>query len=273
MTDPYAVVGSPISHSQSPFIHAWFAKNTAQAMSYVAIEAPPGGFDGAADAFRAAGGRGLNVTTPFKLDAFAYADAVSDRARRAGAVNALRFSDAMAEGENFDGVGLVRDITVNLKQAITGRRVLIAGAGGAARGILAPILAEAPAEVLIVNRTADKARSLARLFSDDGPISGGAYGHVGDAGFDIVINATSAGLIGERPPIPPGAFGAGALAYDMTYGQGLTGFLATARAGGASRIVDGVGMLVEQAAEAFAWWRGVRPPTAAVLSALIVPLT
>ena len=271
MSDHYAVIGNPIGHSKSPFIHGVFAEATDQAMDYVALSAPVGGFAAAVDAFRAAGGRGLNITAPFKLDAYAYADEVSDSARLAGAVNALRFEGAHAEGENFDGIGLVRDITVNAGQAIAGRRVLLLGAGGAARGALAPLLAEKPARLMLANRTADKARALAAAFRDNGPVDGCALDQIADGGFDLIINATSAGLVGATAA-PASAFKGCGLAYDMTYGLGLTPFLAEARAGGARAILDGVGMLVEQAAEAFAWWRGFRPETAGLLAALTVPL-
>ena len=272
MSDHYAVIGNPIGHSKSPFIHGVFAAATDQAMDYVALSAPVGGFAAAVDAFRAAGGRGLNITAPFKLDAYAYAGAVSARARLAGAVNTLRFAAGGAEGENFDGVGLVRDITVNLGQPIRGKRVLLLGAGGAARGALAPLLAENPARLALVNRTPAKARELAAAFADHGLIDAGALDQIAGGGFDLVINATSAGLAGAPPPAPAAAFQDCLFAYDMTYGLGLTPFLAQARGGGARTIIDGVGMLVEQAAEAFAWWRGVRPETAGVLAALTVPL-
>ena len=271
MTDHYAVIGHPIGHSKSPFIHGRFAEETGQAMDYVALTAPIGGFAATVDAFRAAGGRGLNITAPFKLDAHAYAGAVSDRARLAGAVNALRFEAGGAEGENFDGVGLVRDITVNAGQPIRGRRVLLLGAGGAARGALAPVLAENPARLVLVNRTPAKARALATAFADHGPITAGDVDQIAAGGFDLVINATSAGLTGAPPPAPASVFQDCVLAYDMTYGVGMTPFLARAREGGAVNIADGVGMLVEQAAETFAWWRGVRPATDAVLAELRAP--
>ncbi len=270
MTDRYAVVGNPISHSQSPLIHRAFARQTDQAMDYGAIEAPLGGFAAAAEAFRLSGGRGLNVTAPFKIDAFEYTARVSDRAACAGAVNALRFDGAISEGENFDGVGLVRDITMNIGRPIAGRRVLLLGAGGAARGVLSPLLAEKPASIFVVNRTADTARALARRFRDEGPVNAGEFADLGDLAFDVAINALSSSATDGLPP--PGALRACALAYDLTYGRGLTPFLARAREDGVENIADGAGMLVEQAAEAFAWWRGVRPETAAVLALLTVAL-
>ena len=272
MTDRYGVVGNPISQSKSPLIHRAFARATGQQLEYRAIEAPLGGFAAVADAFRASGGRGLNVTAPFKMDAFVFAAHLSDRALRAGAVNALKFTGLTVEGENFDGLGLVRDIVVNAACPIAGKRVLLLGAGGAARGALLPLLAERPAQLRLVNRDADKARALAASMADAGAICAGGYDDIGPAGFDLVINATSASLTGALPATPAVAFRGCLLAYDLTYGKGLTPFLAAARAGGAARIADGVGMLVEQAAEAFAWWRGVRPPTDAVMAALTVPL-
>ena len=271
MTDHYAVIGNPIGHSKSPLIHGRFAEATGQAMDYVALAAPADGFAAAVDAFRSAGGRGLNITAPFKLDAYAYAGTVSDRARLAGAVNALRFEGDRVEGENFDGVGLVRDITVNAGQRIDGRRVLLLGAGGAARGALAPLLAERPAHLMLANRTFTKAAALAAAFAEHGPITAGDVDQFAAGGFDLVINATSSGLSGGPPPAPASTFQDCILAYDMTYGLGLTPFLSLARDGGARAIIDGVGMLVEQAAEAFAWWRGIRPATAAVMAALRAP--
>jgi len=270
MTDLYAVAGNPIAHSKSPLIHTMFAQSCGQSITYDRILVPEGGFVATADAFRASGGKGLNITAPCKLDAFAYADTVSPSAKLAGAVNALRFGDGGVEGENFDGVGLVRDITTNLGQPVAGRRVLLLGAGGAARGALLPLLAQRPAHLHIVNRTLDEAEVLARIGADHGPVTAGGYDEI-ESGFDLILNATSASLTGEMPPIVPSAFASARLAYDLAYGKGLSPFLRTARAGQAA-IADGVGMLAEQAAEAFAWWRGHRPETAAVIAALTVPL-
>ena len=272
MTDLYAVVGNPIVHSKSPFIHGSFAKATGQDLAYTAIEAPVGGFAATADAFRRAGGRGLNITAPFKLDAFAYATERSERAELAGAANALKFEGDRVLAENFDGVGLVRDVVHNLRQPIRGKRVLLLGAGGAVRGALLPILAEQPAELVIANRTVAKAHELA-VAAGSGKVRGCGYQALErDAPFDLVFNATSASLRGELPPVPAGVFGAGAGAYELAYGKGLTPFLRLARSAGVAHVADGVGMLAEQAAEAFAWWRGVRPDTAEVISALTVPL-
>ena len=278
MPDRYAVIGHPIAHSKSPLIHGLFAQATQQDMTYEAIDggADDGGFMRALAAFRAAGGLGLNVTLPFKLQALAAADQASDDARLAGAANALRFEGERIEARNFDGIGLVRDIEVNLGLPLKGQRVLLLGAGGATRGALAPIARAGAARTVIANRTAGKAAALAQEMAPHLPgtvVEGGGFGDLapGDA-FDIVINATAASLAGEAPAVPASAFAAGALAYDMVYGKGLTSFLKLAQAAGAARVADGVGMLVEQAAEAFAWWRGVRPDTRAVLQRLTVPL-
>ena len=267
MTDHYAVIGSPIRHSKSPAIHTAFAEATRQSLSYAAIEVPLGGFADAVEAFRAAGGRGLNVTAPFKLDAFAYATILHDRARLAGAVNCMRFDGDRVEADNFDGIGLLRDITLNLGVPITGKRVLMLGAGGAARGALEPILAAAPSSLVVANRTVARAAAFA------GVTPCGLDELAECDAFDLVINATSAGLHGAPLSIPASIFRRESLAYDMTYGKGLTGFLRLAQQAGVTRLHDGVGMLAEQAAEAFAWWRGVRPDTRRVIEQLTVPLT
>jgi shikimate dehydrogenase len=270
VSDAYAVFGHPIGHSKSPRIHAAFAAATAQDMTYAAIEAPPGGFAEALAAFRARGARGANVTAPFKLDAYAFADQRSERARAAGAANALKFEDGLLWAENFDGVGLVRDIEVNLGAPVEGRRVLLLGAGGAARGAAPALLARSPALLTIANRHPDKAAALAASL---GPVEAIGYEDLAQhAPYDLVLNSTSASWTGERLPIPESCFKRGALAYELVYGKGLTPFLALARAAGAGRLADGVGMLVEQAAEAFAWWRGVRPDTRAIIEELTVPL-
>ena len=273
MTDAYAVFGHPVGHSKSPQIHAAFARATEQDIAYVAIEAPLGGFAESLGAFRASGGRGANVTAPFKLDAYGCADALSERARAAGAVNALKFEDGRILGENFDGVGLVRDIETNLKSRIAGRRVLLCGAGGAARGAAPAILARGPAQLTIANRDLGKARKLVETFARFGPIEAIGYADLPMLPrYDLVLNSTSASWSGETPPSPSACFARGALAYDLVYGKGLTPFLALARDAGSGQLADGVGMLVEQAAEAFAWWRGVRPSTEAVIVALTIPL-
>jgi shikimate dehydrogenase len=273
MTDLYAVIGNPIAQSKSPFIHARFAEALGQDMTYVAIEAPREGFAARVNALRREGGRGLNVTTPFKLDAFAYATDCSVRARHAGAVNAIKFEGEQVMAENFDGVGLLADVEANLGFVVAGRRVLIAGAGGAARGAIEPLLAARPAALVVANRTPDKAKALAMQFASYGPVAGAGYSELERLPpFDLVVNATSASLRTEAPAIPAAAFASGSLAYEMVYGKGLTPFLQAAEAAGATHLADGVGMLVEQAAEAFAWWRGVRPDTKPVIAALATPL-
>ena len=278
MTDRYAVIGHPIAHSKSPLIHGLFAQATGQDMRYDLIDAgaEPGGFARALAAFRAAGGRGMNVTLPFKLEALAAADVASADARLAGAANALRFEGEHVQAQNFDGLGLVRDIEVNLGLALAGRHVLLLGAGGATRGALLPLARAGVARIHIANRTAAKAEALVAELAPhmrDCALSGGgldalAPGEV----FDLVLNATSASLDGATPPVPARAFAPGAMAYDMVYGRGLTPFLRLAQQAGVARLADGVGMLVEQAAEAFAWWRGVRPDTREALARLTVPL-
>ena len=276
MTDRYAVIGNPIEQSKSPLIHMAFAQVTSQDIDYGKLLAPLDGFAAMVDAFRAAGGQGMNVTAPFKLDAFAYATDLAPSAQMAGAVNAMKFEGDRVYAENFDGVGLVRDVVHNLGCALQGQRVLLLGAGGATRGALLPILAEQPAELVIVNRTVAKAEELAVLGrqhqSGQVPVHGLAYDQLQGRQFDVVFNATSASLTAQLPPLPAAAFAPGALAYDLTYGKGLTPFLKLAQQAGVTRLADGVGMLAEQAAEAFLWWRGVRPDTRAVIAQLTVPL-
>ena len=275
MTDRYAVIGNPIVQSKSPMIHSAFAQVTGQDIDYGKLLCPLGEFSATVDAFRASGGRGMNVTAPFKLDAFAYATDLAPSAQMAGAVNAMKFEGDRVYAENFDGVGLVRDLVHNLGCPLQGRRVLILGAGGATRGALLPLLAEQPAQLVIVNRTVAKAQELAALAqqhqSGQVPVHGLGYDAVQGA-FDVVLNASSSSLTGELPPVPASVFAPGCLAYDLTYGKGLTPFLQLAQQAGVTRLADGVGMLAEQAAEAFAWWRGVRPDTAAVIAQLTVPL-
>jgi shikimate dehydrogenase len=275
MTDRYAVIGNPIGFTKSPFIHGTFASATGQDISYEAIEGPIGGFAERVDQFRAEGARGLNITAPFKLDAFAYATELSESAQQAGAVNCLKFEGDRIMAENFDGFGLVRDITLNLGVNMTGRRVLMLGAGGAARGALLPFLRQEPSELVLVNRTLSKAVALAEEFAGRGPLIVSGYAELADLaeGYDVVVNATSASLRGEMPPLPGNVLRGAELAYELAYGKGLTPFLHAARAAGVAKLADGVGMLVEQAAEAFAWWRGVRPSTAEVIAKLTVPLT
>ena len=265
MTDRYCVFGNPVAHSRSPAIHARFAAQCHQDLSYEAILAPLGGFAVTVREFVAAGGKGANVTVPFKEEAFRLCTRRSARAERAGAVNTVAFTGNEIFGDNTDGAGLVRDIEVNLEFTLAGRRVLLLGAGGAARGVIAPLLERQPAGLFIANRTTDKAEALARQFSDLAAVNAGNFPKIAGQPFDVVINATSASLSGATLPLPTGVFASGSLAYDMMYGKGETAFLALAREQGAARLADGLGMLVEQAAEAFIVWRGVRPDSAPVL--------
>jgi len=263
VTDRYAVIGNPVAHSKSPWIHAEFARQTSQDIDYGRIEAPVDGFEEAVSSFRRSGGRGLNVTLPFKERAFRLAPVLSERARAAKAVNTLAFDDNGVRGDNTDGVGLVRDLQQNLGFALAGRRLLIAGAGGAAQGVVRPLLAAGVAELWIANRTAERAAVLAGRFPG---VRACGFADLAGERFDAVINATSAGLAGQAPALPAGILDYRSLAYDMVYGRD-TPFLTQARALGA-RACDGTGMLVEQAAESFFLWRGVRPDTAPVLAGL-----
>jgi shikimate dehydrogenase len=265
----YAVFGNPVKHSKSPEIHALFAQQCGQAMSYRALRVEPGGFAAAAQTFFAGGGAGLNVTVPFKRDAFAFADRVSERAARAGAVNTLsRCGDGAIEGDNTDGIGLVRDLVANLGWTVRGARVLLVGAGGAARGVLEPLLLEKPEALLVVNRTGPRAERLVAQFADIGPVAGGAIDLIRNRQFDIVINATSAGLSGEMPELPGPLLRERSCCYDMVYGAEPTPFMRWAAHHAAWAVADGLGMLVEQAAESFYIWRGVRPETGPVISRL-----
>jgi shikimate dehydrogenase len=272
MVDRYAVIGNPIGHSKSPLIHGTFANLTGQSLEYTAIEGQSETFETTVRAFRDAGGRGMNVTAPFKLQAFALATNRLERARLAGAANALKFEGDRIYADNFDGVGLVNDIQRNLGVPLAGKQVLMLGAGGAARGAVLPLLAQSPAELTIVNRDIDKARNLVRDAGSPASLHAAGYRDVADRRFDVVVNATSASLRGELPPIVPDVFGEDALAYELVYGKGLTPFLRLAQNAGVRRLADGVGMLVEQAAEAFVWWRGVRPETRSVIAKLTIPM-
>ncbi len=275
MSDHYAVIGNPISQSKSPLIHAGFAQATGQDLVYGAILGPTESTEAFAQALRdfaATGGRGMNVTAPFKLQAFALATEKLERAELAGATNALKFEGDAIIADNFDGVGLVNDIQRNLGVALAGKRLLLLGAGGAARGAVLPLLAEGPAELVVANRDLAKAQALAARFAAHGRMVGCGYGEIAGERFDVVINATSASLNGELPPLAAPAVRPDGLAYEMVYGKGLTPFLRQAQAHGVRQIADGVGMLVEQAALAFEWWRGVRPQTQAMIRQLTVPL-
>ena len=273
MTDQYAVFGNPIEHSKSPEIHRQFAEQTQQALTYSKQLVPEDGFDQAADTFFANSGKGLNVTVPFKQEAFRYADAITDRARRAGAVNTLALqNDSKVLGDTTDGVGLVTDIKDNLGWQIRHKRILILGAGGAVRGVLEPLLAEQPQHIVIANRSVDKALQLSQQFAELGYLLGCGYDMLGEQSYDLIINGTSAGLQGQLPPLPETLIAREAeqvktACYDMMYGAKPTLFVQWAQQQGALAS-DGLGMLVEQAAESFALWRGVRPQTADTIRSL-----
>ena len=261
MGDRYAVIGNPIAHSQSPRIHALFARATGQDIEYGRIEAPLDGFNAAVARWRAAGGKGLNVTLPFKEEAFGLCARVTERARIAGVVNTLDLDKSF--GDNTDGVGLVQDLTQNLGLPLRGKSALLMGAGGAARAVVGALLEAGVARLVIANRTLERAQALAARSPG---VQARGYEALAGESFDLIVNATSAGLKGEGPVLPEGVLARTALAYDMVYGRD-TPFLAAARGAGA-RASDGLGMLVEQAAESFFIWRGVRPPTQAVLEEL-----
>ena len=265
--DRYGVFGNPIGHSKSPQIHSLFAQQTGQALRYEALLAPLDDFPGFARQFFVEG-RGANVTVPFKEDAYRLADQLTERARRAGAVNTLhKLDDGRLLGDNTDGIGLVRDLLDNAGIVLEGKRILLLGAGGAVRGVLEPLLAQRPGALVIANRTLAKAEQLAEAFAELGPISASAFEQL-QGPFDVIINGTAASLAGELPPLADGLVEAGqTFCYDMMYGAAPTPFCQWATALGAhSR--DGLGMLVEQAAAAFELWRGVRPESAPVLLAL-----
>lgn len=268
----YVVIGNPIEQSKSPVIHAMYGQATGIEIDYGKLLGTVGNFAADVDAFRARGGLGMNITAPFKLDAFAYADQLSAGAKLAGAINCMKFENGIAYGENYDGVGLTRDVVHNLKCPLLGKRVLVLGAGGATRGAILPFLAEKPAQLVIANRDLAKAQAIANEVAAYGQVTASSYADLTGQSFDAVFNATSASLKAELPPIPNGVFAPGALAYELAYGKGLTPFLQFAKQAGVTRLHDGVGMLAEQAAEAFLWWKGVRPDTAAVIAHLTVPL-
>ncbi|MBI3898806.1 MAG: shikimate dehydrogenase [Gammaproteobacteria bacterium] len=277
MTDPfdferrdrYAVMGNPVAHSKSPAIHAQFAHQFRHHLEYTAIQVDVGGLPQAVAQFQAVGGKGLNITVPFKLDAFRLAEHLSDRAKLAGAVNTLKFDGAgQIFGDNTDGAGLVHDIEKNLNVALKGKQILLLGAGGAGRGVLGPLLKHHPARIVIANRTVVKARELADVFAGHGQVDGCSFDDLRGKHFDIVINGTSASLQGEVPNLPATLFARDALAYDMMYGDKPTRFMEWASLHGAERVSDGLGMLVEQAAESYFIWRGVRPQTPAVIALL-----
>ena len=268
MSDRYGVIGHPVAHSKSPFIHARFAAQTGEDLVYRAIHAAPGEFADLVTRFQKEGGRGLNVTLPFKQEAFRLCAENSARAQRAAAVNTLCFDGGVIYGDNTDGEGLLRDLTDNLGAELKGRRVLLLGAGGAARGVLGPLLDAGVAELIIANRTPARAHALRDAFADAGNLRVAGFNALEGGGFDLVINATSASVGGDLPPVPGSALAPGACVYDMMYAAEPTPFVKWGRAAGAARAVDGLGMLVAQAAESFWLWRGVRPDTGPVLAAL-----
>jgi len=267
--DRYALLGNPVAHSKSPFIHAAFARQLGHKIEYSAIYVEIGGFAQAGGNFEAAGGKGVNVTLPFKQEAYALCGELSARARLAQAVNTILFKGGGKRfGDNTDGAGLVRDIVHNHHGRIAARRVLLLGAGGAAHGALGPLLEQKPARLFIANRTSDKVLELARAFQSLGPVEGGSYDALQGRQFDLIINATSASIQGAVPPLPGGALAPGGWCYDMMYAAGSTPFVLWGQEHGAAKALDGLGMLVEQAAESFYVWRGVRPATAPVIESL-----
>jgi shikimate dehydrogenase len=269
MTDHYAVMGNPIAHSKSPRIHTLFAAQFGHDIEYRAILVEPGHFAQAVADFQAQGGKGLNVTVPYKEEAWALAATRSTRAQRAGAVNTLQLDPSgLHYGDNTDGVGLIRDLKNNQGCQLAGRHLLLLGAGGAARGVIEPLLDEQPSLLLIANRTPEKAVELARDFHESGRFEGCGLDTLAGRSFDVIINATAAGLRGEVPALPSGVVQTHSWCYDMMYADKPTAFMRWAQERGAERTLDGLGMLVEQAAEAFFLWRGVRPATEPVIQSL-----
>ncbi|HEV7985998.1 MAG TPA: shikimate dehydrogenase [Steroidobacteraceae bacterium] len=267
--DRYAVIGHPIAHSRSPWIHAQFAKQTGEHVSYAAIDLAPAELTPRLRDFFVQGGRGLNVTVPHKQAVLPLLDELSERARIAGAVNTvIRQPDARLRGDNTDGSGFIRDLTHNLGFSVSARRVLLLGAGGATRGLLAPLLALEPAELVIANRSPERAAELAQRFASRGAVRGCGYEALGSQRFELIINGTAASLDQQLPPLPLAVLEAATICYDLAYAAGGTRFVRWAREHGVARCVDGTGMLVEQAADSFMLWRGVRPDTAPVLATL-----
>jgi len=264
--DRYGVMGYPISHSRSPVIHRLFALQTGQDMQYELLQVSPEKLETAVRQFQRTGGKGLNVTVPHKSEVAKLVDQMSERASTAGAVNTIAFRGGEVYGDNTDGIGLLRDLSVNLGVSLEGANILILGAGGATRGIIGPLLEMQPAGLRVANRTLGKAQALADHFESQGPITACRFNvvPVGEP-YDLIINATSAGLHGDTPPYPEAAISEGTLCYDLSYGLNPTPFSVWAREHGATKSVMGWGMLVEQAAESFNLWRGVRPETAPVL--------
>lgn len=269
--DRYGVMGYPVSHSRSPIIHRLFAAQTQQNLQYELLQVAPEKLEVAIRQFQRTGGKGLNITVPHKRAVVALTDAMSERASVAGAVNTLVFQDGHIYGDNTDGVGLKIDLTSNLGVRLKDANILILGAGGATRGIVAPLLEAKPASVMIANRSIEKAEAIVEIFSDSGPISACRFNEVQTLPvYDLVINATSAGVKGETPPYPEAAIHKNTVCYDLSYGLSPTPFSQWAAKHGAARSVMGWGMLVEQAAASFHIWRGVRPDTAAVLKQISI---
>ncbi|MDJ0956116.1 MAG: shikimate dehydrogenase [Arenicellales bacterium] len=266
----YAVMGNPVAHSRSPEIHQLFAQQASIKIDYQRLQVDVGGFAQAVSNFQASGGQGLNVTVPFKVEAWELTDTCSERAELARAVNTLWFEANAINGDNTDGVGIVRDINNNLQRPINHTRLLVLGAGGAVRGVLGELLRCQPSQVVVANRTVDKAVELADTFQNhsNAEILGCGFGELEEMHFDIIINGTAASLTGEVPPIPKIHFGDGALAYDMVYSTKPTAFMRWATGTGIPHVSDGLGMLVEQAAESFYIWHGYRPSTEPVIRAL-----
>ena len=267
MLDRYAVFGHPISHSKSPRIHRLFAEQTGQEMDYSAQDVPVTTFQSTVTTFFENGGKGLNCTVPLKELAWQFADRLSERARRAKAVNTLAIqSDGSIFGDNTDGIGLVRDLNQNNSFDFHGARILILGAGGASRGIILPLLEESPEHIVIANRTISKAETIAQEFAELGPISYSDYSELEERQFDLIINATSASLSDQLPPLPDHILANSGCCYDLAYGNQPTSFVRWGLIQNAGKSLDGLGMLVEQAAEAFLLWRGIRPNTASVIT-------
>lgn len=267
MTDRYAVIGNPIKHSKSPFIHSEFSKQTQQQLNYTAELVELGQVKKFIDSFKKNHGKGLNVTVPFKQDAFELADELSERAQRAGAANTLSLHKKIL-ADTTDGVGLANDLTRNHKISIKNKRILILGAGGAVRGVIESILNIKPAHLIIANRTVKKALTLKNIFSDLGSIDGCGFDELNNEKFDLIINGTSASLSGELPPLPDNILNKQSTVYDMMYSKEATPFMRWGQQQGAIQCLDGVGMLVEQAAESFYIWRGVKPKTADIINHL-----